>query len=277
MDSFFRNVSAHISIHGRFFLPPFFQSSTEIADQRMSDRRSRLIGTTSTLRNVKTLIRSRRPDLLVLNEVPYQAHHRQVESFLRREGFRSIAWGLGEHYSDMTVSTVAASRFTAAMTSVCLPMLPHFGGGGGATALRVDSAHVTVVAVHLAIRRFNDLFVSQMQTLETFGLDRQAAGDAVVFMGDWNASMSHPAIQRFLRVLCLTNATPPLATFPTFFPLGWSLDHIFIPDTWAAGQPAAVAFGSDHRALFAQITPSADGLGRAGAGSGSADPETSAA
>lgn len=254
MDSFVGNLTAHLKIHGLPLLLPFaFVARGERRAWERS-RGSRLIREKSDLTRVQELIRTCQPDLVALNEVAYPFHRFTLDRFLRSQGFTAIAWGSGSDYKDVTASTVLASRLPANPQVVRIPMEAHFGGGGGAVALRLIELPVTLVACHLAVRaRFPELFRRQVDDLVSFGLAERRIGRQVAFTGDWNSGSHDPFLASLLSTLGLKNATPDVRTCPTYLPFGWSLDHIFIPREWSAAEVAVTQFGSDHVALSASI------------------------
>ena len=208
-----------------------------------------------SLEPIFDLVRLMAPDVLVLNEVLYELHREKIERALRTMGFMTIAWGVSTHYPGTSISTLVATKKPGAVIPCTMPQRPSMGGGAGMAGIRLKAQSISLFGMHLTYRN-PPMFEKQLAYIAGLARKEIDDGDEVILAGDFNESEASVCANADFQSLGLASADPnEKATCPTFLPqfLRKPLDHIFIPRRWIGAHAEAIAFGSDHLALFAEV------------------------
>ena len=199
------------------------------------------------------LISETNPDILVLNEVVPEIHRSQLDFALKEMGFATMAYGLGGKYPDAHVSTLVATKEEASVIPATMPQPPYPGCGGGIAGLRLKNG-ISIIGAHMALGG-TDLWRKQLADIVTLIENEETLGNKVVFAGDCNETEKfiNPS---FLKAELTSVDKHETSTCPTSLPgiFQKSLDHIYIPNIWTLEDFRTIQFGSDHLALFAQIS-----------------------
>lgn len=256
MDRLTPSLKHQLHIHGwgaltYEILPPLRGRIAAVSEAR----RVAYVGRHKDLGATTALIQRVSPDVLVLNEVIFELYRDELERALADEGFQTIAWGLSTHYPGTTLSTLVATKAPGAPIPCTMPQRPSMGGGAGIAGIKLNEMRASVFGVHLTYRS-PKLFIRQMQYVANVAAGEKACGNDVIVAGDWNECEATITANVDFKTLGLSTATQiESATCPTFFPPSWrkSLDHVFMPSHWRRVASDAIAFGSDHLAIAAEV------------------------
>ncbi|MES2134702.1 MAG: endonuclease/exonuclease/phosphatase family protein [Patescibacteria group bacterium] len=220
-------------------------------------KRERWLGSKSTLTPTLDLIEKEQPDVVILNEVVYEIHKESLETALERLGFPHIAWGRSLHHPGATMSTVTASKLPCLSDGFTpeILQLPQISGGAGISGVRLAHLPVTIVGFHLTLG-LRKLFQRQLADLVKLAEAERAEGRTMLLAGDFNARAKIIGKQKAFAKLQMTSVTRQV-TSPLGLPKQFQrdLDHIFIPTNWHIQETKYAAFGSDHSAVIATVTP----------------------
>ena len=199
------------------------------------------------------LVSEANPDILILNEVVPEIHRSRLDGALKEMGFATITYGLGDKYPDAHVSTLVATKEKTDVLPAKMPQLPYPGCGGGIAGLRFKS-RVSIIGAHLALGG-GDLWHQQLAAIAALVRDEEALGNRVVFAGDCNETekLMTPSFSKLGLVSVDEHKSP---TCPTSLPRIFqkSIDHIYISNTWRIKDFRTIPFGSDHSALYTEIS-----------------------
>jgi len=134
-------------------------------------------------------------------------------------------------------------------SQLSLPGQQIFGGRGLLTAkINWQGHNVTVGVTHLGLT-----VKARQKQLDAIH-DLFEREDSVILMGDFNASLVNPQIQKFLKNGKWISNTSKVQTYPSWKP-SKDIDHIFLKG-WKFQDYSATRWGqSDHLAVRAKIFP----------------------
>lgn len=258
MDNFVSSVRHQLAIHGwgilaYEFFPPLRGKTAVVSETK----RVAYVKAHKNLEMTFDMIKRYQPDVLVLNEVIYELYRDQMEQELKKEGFKSIAWGVSTHYNGTSISTLIATKQPGTAIPCTMPQRPSMGGGAGMAGIRLKERQLSILGMHLTYRS-PTLFKRQIKYIVEIAVAEKALGNNIVLAGDWNESESAIfANPEFKTLDVVAGNSPEKLTCPTFFPqrLRKPLDHIFIPSHWKTTRSETIAFGSDHLALLEEVIP----------------------
>lgn len=256
MDNLASSLWHQLHIHGwgvltYEFLPALRDTFASVSEER----RVAYVKKKQHLGPTVELIQRADPDMLVLNEVIYELYREPLEQKCKEMGFTTIAWGVSTHYSGTSISTLVATKERGEIIPCTMPQRPSMGGGAGMTGIRLSGRPISIFGMHLTYRN-PVMFSKQLAYIATMTKGEQTQGKEVVLAGDWNESEAAVSFNQDFKTLGLISAdTQEKLTCPTFLPgfMQKSLDHIFMPAHWKSDHAEALAFGSDHLALFVEV------------------------
>src|SRR5580704_5163148 len=130
MDRMLSSVKHHLHIHGSAILN--FGVSQRLRDRNniaVGMRRAEYVKKHQNLDPAIEMIRRLQPDILILNEVIYELNCELFEDVLDRIGFRTIEWGISNHYPGTSISTLLATKAPGSAIRCMMPQRPSMGGG----------------------------------------------------------------------------------------------------------------------------------------------------
>ncbi|MEK7093525.1 MAG: hypothetical protein AAB927_03520 [Patescibacteria group bacterium] len=259
MDRFASSVWHQLHIHGwgilTYELLPELRGMSPMV---LEAKRVAYVKKNQHLEPVFDLIRHTAPDILVLNETLYELYRDEIERELRTMKFQTIAWGVSTHYPGTSISTLLATKELGEVIPCTMPQRPSMGGGAGMAGIRLDARSLSVFGMHLTYRN-PPMFKKQLAYIADMAKKEQLRGNMNMLAGDWNEKEAVVCGNPDFARLGLVSADPnEKLTCPMFLPsfLQKSLDHIFIPAHWKIACAEAIAFGSDHLALLAEVSNS---------------------
>jgi endonuclease/exonuclease/phosphatase family metal-dependent hydrolase len=256
MDKFIPNVRTHYAMHGSSVLTYHLGSLFRRRVTPVSpEKRAAYLKLHKDLSQTLALIDRTDPDLLVLNECLYGIWDTEIEEALKARGFKTLAWGLGGHYPGASISALIATKKEGVQIPASMPQGPTIGTGAGIAKIRLRDEKLTLIGVHLSLK-MPAHWKNQVRAIAEAVLEEKQVGNDVIIAGDWNDDEKHIFAHETFRSLSLIPAvSPEIPTCPVFLPTHIRpLDHIFIPPTMRTLSSKAIPFGSDHLALFAEVS-----------------------
>lgn len=256
MDRFATSVWHQLHIHGPGILTYEFLPGLRGLSPTVSEtRRVAYAKNHQHLEPIFNLVRSISPDVLTLNETLYEIYRDDIERELRANGFQTIAWGVSTHYPGTSISTLVATKESGDIIPCEMPQRPSMGGGAGMAGIRLRGKPLSVFGMHLTYRN-PPMFAKQLAYIGSLAKKEQTQGREILLAGDFNESESAVRANPDFQTLGLVSAdSREKLTCPTFLPpfARKPLDHVFMPSSWKTKHAEAIAFGSDHLALVADV------------------------
>jgi endonuclease/exonuclease/phosphatase family metal-dependent hydrolase len=255
MDHLLSSVKHHLHIHGLAILNCGFSQRADDRNMAIRMRRVWYVKKHQNLNPTFDMIWRIQPDILILNEVIYELNREPFEEVLDRIGFRTMEWGVSNHYPGASISTLLATRASGTSIRCAMPQRPSMGGGAGMAGIELTVGSLRVFGMHLTYGG-SQLFERQVKYIAEVARNQATRLSDVVVAGDWNASEATIfANQDFRSLNLVSGASIENPTCPSFFPrfLQRPLDHVFVPSRWKRVRSEAIAFGSDHLALMVDV------------------------
>lgn len=213
---------------------------------------------------VENLIKSHKPDILIINEVMPKMR-RDVLDLLTKH-YKTVVMGYsGKSSENMYVACVLATRFEGRKFAIEMPD-KYFCGG--AVGLMIPALNTAVLAFHPAALNKKARW-RQLQYVASVAEQYAKKGMHLVLGGDCNSEIHEmiAADDRFRTLPIMNYSAPsfPARTImnrirrPWWFPLRYflgarngmqrAIDNIFVPKSWTVSSCIAVETYSDHEAV----------------------------
>ena len=181
MDRFFSSVRHQVHIHGPGILTYEFLPGLRGLSPVISEtKRVAYARKNKHLEPVFDLIRRVSPDVLVLNETLYELYRDEIEDVLRRNAFKTIAWGVSTHYPGTSISTLLATKAPGKVVPCMMPQRPSMGGGAGMAGIRLRD--LSIFGLHLTYRN-PPMFKKQLAYIAEMAKKEVALGNQMLLAG----------------------------------------------------------------------------------------------
>ena len=195
-------------------------------------------------------------DIVSLNEVLGSLKKKEIKEELRKKGYKYFCWDRAEHYApSLDIGTLLASKEKFRKLEFDLPMESHFGGGGGACAINLKNKNLSILAVHLGLRK--ELIKKQLKTISKFVHEEKKKNNDIILMGDFNLDEKKMESDSIFEELNLTEAndekTSPNINFIKFFDFE-NVDNIFYCNSFKIEESEVLDGYSDHKLVWADIS-----------------------